>query len=941
MSDHEENSDEKPFSIERAKQGRANCKKCKQKCLSGELRIAKIAPNPFGDGQMKLWHHIDCMFEQFLKQRPSTKRIESSDDIDGWDALSDEDKDAISGKIEEYNKLIGEKYNISISAKKPKSPKKQTTPAKVEKVSEPSISSTTLSSLDGNFEDYKFREFRRVIADITNVNSYLDKTAVVQKMFTKGPDGHGFKGDITMWTRLLLPGVVKRIYNLQSKILIKIFSKIFKTNHDEMLEHLEQGDIGETVQHFFEHSNGLQPVKKSNVSVKEVDDFLEELSRLTKQDEQTHHLTKIAKKCTANDLKIIIRLIKHDLRMNAGAKHILEGVHPDAYEAYQSCRDINVVIRRCLGSSSKTSSKTNMVKATISLMTPVLPMLAEACKSIEQAMKKCPNGMYSEIKYDGERVQLHKHGNDYKYFSRSLKPVMPHKIAYFKNYIPQAFPHGKDLILDCEILMVDTNTGKPLPFGTLGVHKKSEFKDASVCLFVFDCIYFNDEVLTHKPLLYRKQVLKENMTEIPNHVVFSEMQEIHQSSDLAAMIAKVLKLGLEGLVLKDLLSIYEPGKRHWLKVKKDYLFDGAMADSADLIVLGAWYGTGKKGGMMSVFLMGCYDQYRQKFCTVTKVHTGHDDKTLERLQKELDMVKISGDASKVPSWLKCTKTMIPDFVAKDPKNQPVWEITGAEFTQIHDVHTADGISIRFPRVTKIRDDKTWETATNLEELKVLFKNSKENTDVSMLLKNNSKFDTGLDKPSTSTEDTDRINEYDPVPNGSRTSSDSSFDTKLNNKNCSPSSSFLGALEIGRKKRKVSPNQENKRKRIKVIEDSDTDIESTDVDSTMTVEYDESIPMESLIKNPFPDYFTDVRLLLEDGAEKEHVEWIRRFVAFGGVIVKHDDWNNCNFVLHKSDSVSEPTVKCPADAQHVTVEWIKDSINHKCLQNVRPYMVKII
>jgi DNA ligase-3 len=48
---------------------------------------------------------------------------------------------------------------------------------------------------------------------------------------------------------------------------------------------------------------------------------------------------------------------------------------------------------------------------------------------------------------------------------------------------------------------------------------------------------------------------------------------------------------------------------------------------------------------------------------------------------------------------------------------PVWEITGAEFTQ-HEVHTASGISIRFPRVTRIRDDKTWKTATSLPELKV-------------------------------------------------------------------------------------------------------------------------------------------------------------------------------------------------------------------------------
>lgn len=45
------------------------------------------------------------------------------------------------------------------------------------------------------------------------------------------------------------------------------------------------------------------------------------------------------------------------------------------------------------------------------------------------AMKKCPNGMYAEIKYDGERVQVHKQGNKFEYFSRSLKAVQPHKVS--------------------------------------------------------------------------------------------------------------------------------------------------------------------------------------------------------------------------------------------------------------------------------------------------------------------------------------------------------------------------------------------------------------------------------------------------------------------------------------------------------------------------------
>lgn len=76
---------------------------------------------------------------------------------------------------------------------------------------------------------------------------------------------------------------------------------------------------------------------------------------------------------------------------------------------------------------------------------------AEACKSVGQAISKCPNGMYSEIKYDGERVQIHKQGNDFQYFSRSLKQVLPHKVAHIKDYLPQACPHGNSLILDSEV----------------------------------------------------------------------------------------------------------------------------------------------------------------------------------------------------------------------------------------------------------------------------------------------------------------------------------------------------------------------------------------------------------------------------------------------------------------------------------------------------------
>lgn len=114
-------------------------------------------------------------------------------------------------------------------------------------------------------------------------------------------------------------------------------------------------------------------------------------------------------------------------------------------------------------------------------------------------------------------------------------------------------------------------------------------------------------------------------------------------------------------MIKDALSRYEPGRRKWLKIKRDYLGDGAMADSADLVVLGGYFGTGSKGGKVSVFLCGVYDKTSRQWKTVraghalsmvlaalsyvdartrncaqvAKVGTGHDDDAIDRLNAAL------------------------------------------------------------------------------------------------------------------------------------------------------------------------------------------------------------------------------------------------------------------------------------------------------------------
>uniref|UniRef100_A0A8C7I985 DNA ligase n=1 Tax=Oncorhynchus kisutch TaxID=8019 RepID=A0A8C7I985_ONCKI len=721
---------EQRYCVEYAKRGTAGCKKCKDKIMKGLTRIGKIVPNPFSEsaGEMKEWYHVKCIFEKLERARATTKKIEDITDLEGWEELQDEDKELINKLVGDLmakantspKKKVQAKLNNSGQLSAPPADPSLNAPRKFSGFTGERGSPLSAQLCDPKHKDSLLREFRKLCAMVADKNSYNVKTQIIHDFLKKGSGGDKFKGDVYLTVKLLLPGVVKSVYNLNDKQIVKLFSRIFNCNQEEMVRDLEQGDVSETVRMFFEEGKSFPPAAKSLLTIQEVDASLTRLAQLTKEDDQQKELEDISKKCTGNDLKCIIRLIKHDLKMNSGAKHVLDAVDPNAYDAFKASRNLGDVIERVLRNqqdATNGSGPRKLLTIEASLMTPVQPMLAEACKSIQYAMKKCPNGMYSEIKYDGERVQVHKNGDHFSYFSRSLKPVLPHKVAHFKEFIPQAFVGGNSMILDAEVLLIDTNTSKPLPFGTLGVHKKAAFEDAKVCLFVFDCIYFNGVSLMEKPLYERRKFLHDNMVEVPNRILFSEMKHVTRAADLAEMITRVIREGLEGLVLKDLKGTYEPGKRHWLKVKKDYLNEGAMADTADLVVLGAFYGKGSNGGIMSSFLMGCYDPNSKKWCTVTKCSGGYDDAMLTRLQKELDMIKISKEPSKIPGWLKIIKNYYPDFIIRDPEKAPVWEITGAEFSK-SEMHTADGISIRFPRMTRVRDDKDWKSATNLMQLKV-------------------------------------------------------------------------------------------------------------------------------------------------------------------------------------------------------------------------------
>lgn len=707
----------------------------------------------------------------------------------------------------------------------------------------------------------------------------------------------------------------KRVYNLQSKQIVKLFSRIFKANHQKMLDDLGDGDVSETVAKFFEKSRGIKPMDESSLTIMEVDKWLEELSNVTLEDRQVEHFEAICKKCTADDIKTIIRLIKRDLKMNCGARHVLDALHPDAYTSFQKSRDLKIILAE-FGNKAGGTKGSKASKSGLQVMTAISPMLAEPCKDFEKAIKKCPEGFYSEIKYDGERVQIHKQGSDFKFFSRNLKPVMDHKIAQLKDFLPKAFPHGDDLVVDSEILMVDTTTGDPLPFGTLGKHKKELCGPAETCLFIFDCLYFNGEDLTKKPMKDRRKFLEDNMTVIKHRVQLSEYRLLRTKNELVEMTKEVLKKGLEGLVLKGVNTVYEPGKRRWLKVKKDYLMEGAIADTADLVILGAWFGTGKMGGQYSIFLMGCYDKVSLSWKTVTKVHSGLDDLQMERMHKKISPLMDKYEPKHLyPKWIDlASSTMAPNAFAKDPNKMPVFEITGAEFTD-STTHSANSISIRFPRITRIRSDKTPAQATTLKELVHLYEESKAGVNLDELnkLKDSEKSLSDSKNPKRKSEDSE------------------------------------DAEEVQVKKPKVDDSKKPKRK-SEDSEDSDAEVpvkvKAEDVRKSKTKSDDEEVPVKKVKvednSKSSSEIFKEFLLFCKEEIKVKLPDELRDFEKGGGKLVK--DSRKANLVLYEDGEVEGSlevlrklhTPHC----KHLQVSWLKDSLKSMKPKNPLHYFVKL-
>ncbi|KIM85179.1 hypothetical protein PILCRDRAFT_351787 [Piloderma croceum F 1598] len=358
---------------------------------------------------------------------------------------------------------------------------------------------------------------------------------------------------------------------------------------------------------------------------------------------------------------------------------------------------------------------------------PLKPMLAKPTKAIGEVLDRFENKKFTcEYKYDGERAQVHMlHDGTVSVFSRNSED-MSKKYPDLVEQLPHCFKENtKSFVLDAEAVAIDRITGKLMPFQELSKRKRKDVKvediQVCVCLFAFDLLYLNGEPLLQKPLNERRDLLREHFQVVPGEFDFAKSSDAESIEEIQIFLEESVKDGCEGLMVKMLesdASYYEPSRRsvNWLKLKKDYL--AGVGDSLDLVVVGGYYGKGKRTNVYGAFLLACYDSDSEEFQTICKIGTGFSEEVLQThydALKPLELTKVRGDVkvggAKPDVWF-------------EPKI--VWEVLTADLS-MSPIYTAAqglveerGISLRFPRFLRIRDDKAADDATGPEQIAEMY-----------------------------------------------------------------------------------------------------------------------------------------------------------------------------------------------------------------------------
>ncbi|KAK3717328.1 hypothetical protein QZH41_011566, partial [Actinostola sp. cb2023] len=334
---------------------------------------------------------------------------------------------------------------------------------------------------------------------------------------------------------------------------------------------------------------------------------------------------------------------------------------------------------------------------------PLKPMLAHPSKGVSEVLKRFDDAAFTcEYKYDGERAQIHMLENgEIHIYSRNQEnntTKYPDIIARMSK----AFNDDvKSFIIDTEAVAWDRDKKQILPFQVLSTRKRKSY--------------------VKEPFSVRRDKLRSSFQEVEGEFMFATCKTSTNTEDIQEFLEESIKerkpfecQGTVGLSARFLIgSERKPFECHGT-LKKDYLAD--VGDTLDLVVIGGYRGKGKRTGSYGGFLLACYDTESEEFQTICKIGTGFTDEALDKhfqffqdhvIEKPKPYYRYD-DGLEPEVWFDAVQVW--EVKAADLSISPVYKAGAGQ------VDPVKGISLRFPRFLRIRNDKKPEEATDSSQV---------------------------------------------------------------------------------------------------------------------------------------------------------------------------------------------------------------------------------
>ncbi len=520
---------------------------------------------------------------------------------------------------------------------------------------------------------------------------------------------------------------------IAEKIAIKALSKSSGISVAKIEnKYKDIGDFGQATAQILEKKTQTTFLSQ-DITVERVYDTLYKISELRgtrSQDMKMKYIFSLLNDATPIEAGFIVKIITSNLRLGIADYTILDALaiaftgskenRPVLEHAYNVCSDLGKVAEAVANNGTE-----SLKDFQVEMFSPIRPMLAERVKSPQEAHEKMGKEIAAEYKLDGERVQIHVQDNKIILYSRSLENIT--------NYYPDIVENisksldTKKVILEAEIVAINEDTGEFLPFQEL-MHRRRKYKIAKavqeypVTVNFFDVLYINGKSCLDSPYKERRKILEKIVKE-DSFAKVIPMTITHTDDEVEDILENAINSGCEGLMLKQLDGTYRAGARgsNWLKLKREYRNE--LGDSLDLVIVGAFYGKGRRTGRYGALLLSAYDRKTDTFPSLCKVGTGFTDENLDQFYQILsDKITIKKDP-RIQSGLEADVWFEPEVVI---------EIVASEITlsPIHKVaqdkiRKGSGLALRFPKFTgRIRFEKTSENATSIDEIVILYNNQK-------------------------------------------------------------------------------------------------------------------------------------------------------------------------------------------------------------------------